>query len=114
MDKIYYLHSKTNLCGILIAIYGNLNISVKNKVNDNDGKVLIIEASINGSDYFLIHLYNVNTESKHLTRIKNLNNLLKDFEGFHDKNVILTGDCNLIYKNLRSNGREEESPSQNA
>ena len=28
-DKIYYSHGKTNLCGVLIAIYSNLNICVK-------------------------------------------------------------------------------------
>ena len=31
-----------NSCGVLIAIYGNLNICVKNKVNDTDGRVLIL------------------------------------------------------------------------
>ena len=38
-DKIYYSLGKTNSCGVLIAFYGNLNIYVKNKVNDNDGRV---------------------------------------------------------------------------
>ena len=104
-DKIYYSHSKTNSCGVLIAIYGNLNVCVKNKVHDNDGRVLILDATINGSDYFLINFYNANTERKQLTTIKNLNNLLKDFEDFHDKKVIFAGDFNLIFdKYLESAG----------
>ena len=45
-----------------MAIYGNMNICVKNKVNDNDGSGLILKATIDGSDYFLINLYNPNTE----------------------------------------------------
>ena len=89
---------------VLIAIYGNLNICVKNKIHDNDGRVLILEATINGSDYLLINFYNANTEREQLT-IKNLNNQLKDFEGFHDKKVIFAGDFNLIFdKNLESAG----------
>ena len=60
-DKIYYSHGKANSCGILIAIDGNLSICIKNKVNDNDGRVLIPEAAINGSDYLIINLYNANT-----------------------------------------------------
>ena len=84
-DKIYYSHGKTNSCGVLIAIYGNLNICVKNKVHDNDGRVLILDATINGSDYLLINVYNVNTGIEQLTTIKNVNNLLKDFKDFHDK-----------------------------
>ena len=43
-DKICYSYSKTNLYGVLIAFYGNLNICFKNKVNDNDGRVLILES----------------------------------------------------------------------
>ena len=76
---------------------------MKNKVNGNDGRVLILKATIDGSDYFLINLYNANTEKEKLTTIINLNDLLKDFEDFHDKKVILAGDFNLILdKNLAS------------
>ena len=104
-DKIYYSHGATNSCGVLIAVYSNLNICVKNKVHDNDGRVLILDATINGSDYLLINFYNANTEKEKLTTIKNLNNLLKDFEDFHDKKVIFAGDFNIIFdKNLESAG----------
>ena len=82
-----------------------MNIYVKSKVHDNDGRILILEATIDGSDYLLINLYSVNTEREQLTTIKNLNNLLKDFEDFHDKKVIFAGDFNLIFdKNLESAG----------
>ena len=82
-----------------------MNICVKNKVHDNDGTVLILDATINGSDHLLINFYNANTEREQLTTIKNLNNLLKDFEDFHDKKVIFAGDFNLIFdRNLESAG----------
>ena len=74
-------------------------------MHDNDGRVLILDATINGSDYLLINFYNANTEREQLTAIKNLNNLLKDFEDFHDKKVIFASDFNLIFdKNLESSG----------
>ena len=57
-DKIYHSHGKKTIsCGILIAIYANLNICVKNKVNDNDSRVLIVEITINGFGYLRINLY---------------------------------------------------------
>ena len=66
-------------------------------------RVLILDATINGSDYLLINFYNANTEREQLTTTKNLNNLLKDFEDFHDKKVIFAGDFNLIFdRNLES------------
>ena len=43
---MYYSLGETNSCGVLIAIYGNLSICVKNKVHDNDGRVLILDATI--------------------------------------------------------------------
>ena len=67
-------------------------------MHDNDGR--------DSSDCLLIHFYNANTEREQLATIKNLNNLLKDFEDFHDKKVIFAGDFNLIFeKNLESAGR---------
>ena len=111
--KFYYSLGKTNSGGVLIAIYGNLNICVKNKVNGNDGRVLILKATIDGFDYLLINLCNANTEREQLTTIQNLNNLLKNFVDFQDKKAIFAGDFNPIFdKNLESVGGGEESPSQ--
>ena len=74
-------------------------------MHDNDGRVLMIDTTSNDSDYILINFYNDSTEGEKLTVIKNLNNLLKDFEDFHDKKVIFAGDFNLIFdKNLESTG----------
>ena len=64
---------------------------------DNDGRVLILDATINGSNYHLINFYNANTKREQLTTIKNLNNLLKYLEDFHDKKMIFAGDFNLIF-----------------
>ena len=71
-----------------------MNIAVKNEVNDNDGRVLILKATTDGSEYLLINLCNANAEKEQLITIKNLNNLLKDFQYFHDKKVIFAGNFN--------------------
>ena len=82
-----------------------MNIAVKNEVNDNDGRVLILKATIDGSEYLLINLCNANAEKEQLITIKNLNNLLKDFQYFHDKKVIFAGNFNLTFdKNLELAG----------
>ena len=52
-DKIYYSHDKTNSCGGLITIYGNLNNFVKNKVIDIDSRVITLEATTDGFNYLL-------------------------------------------------------------
>ena len=60
----------------------------------------MLDATINGSDYLLIHFHNANTTREQLTTVKNLNNLLKDFEDFHDKKVIFAGYFNLIFDKI--------------
>ena len=45
-DRIYSSHSKTNLFSILRAIYGNLNICVKNNDNNNGDTVLVVAISL--------------------------------------------------------------------
>ena len=65
-----------------------------------NNRILILEATIDGSDYLLINFYNANTEKEQLITIKNLNNLLKDFEDFHDEKVIFAGDFNLTFIKL--------------
>ena len=54
----------------MIAVYDNLKICVKNKVNENVGRVLVLQATIDGSDHLLINLDNANTERKHLKTTK--------------------------------------------
>ena len=66
-------------------------------MHHNDGRVLILDTTINFSDYLLINFYNANAEREQLTTIKNLNNLLKNFEDFQDKKVVFAGDFNLIF-----------------
>ena len=39
-------------------------------MHDNNNRVPIRDATINGSDYLLINFYNVNTEEEQLTTIK--------------------------------------------
>ena len=88
-----------------------MNNFVKNKVIDIDGRVITLEATTDGFDYLLMNLYNANTEREQLTTIKNLNNLLKDFEDFHDKKMIFASDFNLIFdKNLINFDLQERVP----
>ena len=46
---MYYLYGKSNSRDALIQVYSNLNIFVKHKVKDNDGRILTLEATVHGS-----------------------------------------------------------------
>ena len=94
---LFFSHGKTNSCGVLVGFYGNINYSVKKKLSDNNGRILVLDVTINGTEYLLIKLYNGNTESEQLNILESLSKILKDFQDLSEKNTIFAGDFNLFF-----------------
>ena len=65
-------------------------------MNDENGRILILEVTIDDIEYPLIHISNANTEKHQLETLQqNPSFLLENFDNFYNKNVILAGDFNL-------------------
>ena len=64
--KVFYSHGKSNSCGILICFIGSKKVFIRNKLSDNDGRILILDADIDDENFILINLYNPNTEAEQL------------------------------------------------
>ena len=62
--KVFFSHGKTNSRGVLIAYFGTEKFTVKKQQTDHSGRILILDVSINDSEYILINLYNANTEKE--------------------------------------------------
>ena len=82
---LFFLHGKKNSCGVSVGFYGNIIYSVKKKLSDNSGRVLVLDVITNGTEYFLINLYNGNTEQEQLKILESLSKLLKDFQDISEK-----------------------------
>ena len=50
-----------------IAFFGSIKYAVKKKAFDKNGRILVIEALIDDTEFILINLYNANTENDQLT-----------------------------------------------
>ena len=75
--KVFFSHGKTNSRGVLIAYIGTEKFTVKKQQTDHSGRILILDVSINDSEYILINLYNANTENEQIEVLSNLFALLK-------------------------------------
>ena len=53
-------------CVVLIAYLGSKSFVVKNKRNDDTGRILILDVSIDDTDYILVNIYNANTENEQI------------------------------------------------
>ena len=80
-------------CLILVISY---NFAVNNQKTDNDGRILILDVTINDVNFFLINLYNANEETEQVFVLNNLSSLLESFDVILEKNLILAGDFNLF------------------
>ena len=92
----FFSHGKRNSCGVLISDIGTHNFVVNNQKTDNNGRILILDVTINDVNFVLINLYNANTETKQVSILNNFSSLLENFAVTLEKNLILAGDFNLF------------------
>ena len=82
---LFFSYGKTNSCIVLVGFCGNINYSVNKKLSDNNGRILVLDDTINGTEYLLINLYNGNAEPGQLSIVESLSKILKDFQDLSEK-----------------------------
>ena len=60
----FFSYEKTNSCDVLTAYFRTEKLTIKKQQTDHEGCILILEFSINDSEYILINLYNANAEKE--------------------------------------------------
>ena len=79
-EKQWNNKSKTNSCSVLITFYDNMNVVVKNQFSDDNRSILILEVTIDDTEYLLVNLYNANTEQEQLKTQQYLSVTLENFD----------------------------------
>ena len=80
-------HGKRNSCGVLISYIGTHNFVGNNQKTDNDGRILILDVTINDVNFVLINLYNANTETEQVSVLNNLSSLFEKFDATLEKKL---------------------------
>ena len=83
--QVLFSLDKSNSRGVLIAYLGSKSFFVKNKRNDDDGLILILDVSIDDTDYTLVITYNANTETEQIKLLNNLHLLLDSLDIHQNK-----------------------------
>ena len=94
---IFFSHGKSNSTGCAIAFSKNFSVKIISQAKDDNGRLLILEASIDDKKYLLINFYNANTE---LDQLKVLDLLVSKLDGLDfdaSCKPIFGGDFNLIF-----------------
>ena len=93
----FFFHGKTNSCSDLTAYFGKETFAIKEQETDKEGRILILDVSVNDSEYILINLYNANTEKEQINVLGNMFVLLEKFDINPNKQIIMAGDFNLFF-----------------
>ena len=91
-----FSHAPSNSCGVLIAFYGNQDITAKKKLSDKKRRVLVLDTRIDDSDFLLINIYNANTEKEQVSVLDELTTILSNFENTLN-HVTFAGDFNIFF-----------------
>ena len=78
--KLFFSHGHSNSCGVAIGFLGNMNFNVLNKIQDNDGRILILDVQVDDAAFLLINLYNAKKECEQLNVLTTLCNFLSKKE----------------------------------
>ena len=86
LEDLYSFHTeKAILVGVTIGYCGTEAFKVVNTTCDKNGRILILNVELNGTNLLLINLYNVNTESEQLSTFSTLQKLLEKFDDYNKK-----------------------------
>ena len=94
---LFFSHGKSNSCGVAIGYCGTEDFKVVNTACDKNGRILILDAELNGTNFFLINFYNSNIEPEQLSTFSTLQKLLEKFDDYNKKNIVFGGNFNLIF-----------------
>ena len=61
LEGIFFSHGKSNSFGVAIGYCGTEDLKVVNTARDKNGRMLILDAELNGTNFLLINFYNSNT-----------------------------------------------------
>ena len=74
-----------------------MNFNLLNKIQDNDGRILILGLQVDDAAFLLINLYNAKKECEQLNLSTTLCNFLSNITNLHCKNMIFGGDFNVFF-----------------
>ena len=80
---------KAILVGVATGYCGTEDFKVVNTACDKNGRILILDAELNGTNFLLISFYNFNTESDQLSTFSTLQKLLEKFDDYNKKILFL-------------------------
>ena len=89
---LYFWYGKSNSCSVSIGYRGTETFKVVNTACDKNGRILILDAKLNDTNFLLVNFYNSNSESEQLSSFSSLQKLIVNIDDYHKKDIVFEGD----------------------
>jgi len=96
-NQLFFSHGSSNARGACIGVVGNFGQEITNKITDNNGRLIILEAKINDCKFIIVNIYNENTEAEQVILWDSLFQHLENLHVSNETNLIIGGDFNLFF-----------------
>ena len=92
--KVFYSHGTTNSKGVIIMIRKELEFEVIKSQGDDEGRYIILDARIQGSNFILLNIYAPNDEVGQVNLWKDIRENLRKLS-LIGKKILIGGDLNV-------------------
>ena len=93
--KMIYSHGTNHSCGVMILIKDDLEFNLKSSVLDAEGRYILMDATVQGSDFLFVNIYAPNKVQDQCDFFSALDTLIEKFLDSAEKKIILGGDFNV-------------------
>ena len=93
--KRFYSHGTNHSCGVMILIKDDLEFEVKSAVSDSKGRYILIDATVQGSDFLLVNIYAPNKVQEQCEFFSGLEKTIEKLNTSAEQKTVVGGDFNV-------------------
>ena len=90
--KLFYSHGTNHSCGVVVLVRSDLDFNLKSVDADTQGRYVVMEADVQGSDFLLVNVYAPNKVEEQCLFFDNLNNVIENFVVDKEKKIAIDSD----------------------
>ena len=79
----------------MVLVRSDLDFNLKSVEADTPGRYVVMEADVQGSDFWLVNVYAPNKVQEQCLFFDNLNNVIENFVVDKEQKIVIGGDFNI-------------------
>ena len=93
--KLFSSHGTNHSCGVMVLVRSDLDFNLKSVEVDTQGRYVVMEAVVQGSNFLLVNIYAPNKVQEQCLFFDNLNNIIENFVVDNEQKIVIGGDFNI-------------------